>query len=134
MHDRVIVWYRTGRLHLWSWLNYGWPCDLGVWSRGRNAWGWPYRWTGHVVVARRLYLRTVPMLIWAVVWIGRLRDDRASVIPTLVITSIVPTIVATVIVPAVFIAIVPMVTVAIVPVIRAIGRVIAYGLIATPLL
>ena len=104
-----------------EWWAHLWPCTRG--------------WTGGLVLWSRTWYWASDLTLRACAWCGP-RDDWAVIAPTVVIptvfVAVVPT-VTVVIVPTVTVVIVPTVTVVIVPLVRAVRRVIAYGLVATPL-
>ena len=134
LHDRPILHQRTVVLHLRTSLLHLRPCHLGLRSAGCHI-GTRLlrRWAGDIACDWRTHLwpcawcRASGLVLWSRTrgWAG---DDWAVIAPTVLVT-----VAPAVIIPTVFVAVVPTVTVVIVPLVRAVRRVIAYGLVATPL-
>ena len=147
LHDRPILHQRTVVLHLRTSLLHLRPCHLGLRSarchigtRLLRRWSgdiacdwrthlWPCArcWTSGVVLWPRTRSWASGVVLWSRTrgWAG---DDWAVIAPTVLVT-----VAPAVVIPTVFVAVVPAVTVVIVPLVRAVRRVIAYGLVATPL-
>ena len=144
LHDRPILHQRTVVLHLRPSLLHLRTCHLGLRSvRFAVRSLLLRRWYGYLSCAWRAHLWACSRC-WAsgvVLWSrtrGWASDDGTVIAPTVFVaiapTIVITTVVVTVVVPTVFVAIVPTVAVVIVPMARAVRWVIAYGLVATPLL